>query len=132
MIVVYASAVVDYVALRQVDALPDRLTRSGTLHAPHLIDVEVTHALRSLVARGDLSGNRASDARMDASDLRIARYPHLPLLARAWELRDTLSAYDAVYVALAEILPAPLVTCDARLAKTSGHNAEIELFAPAT
>ena len=132
MIVVDASAIVEYVVRDPASPELARRMFDGRLHAPHLIDVEVTHALRSLVARGDLSGNRASDARMDSSDLRIARYPHLPLLARAWELRDTLSAYDAVYVALAEILPAPLVTCDARLAKTSGHNAEIELFAPAT
>lgn len=67
---------------------------------------------------------------MDASEMRITRYPHVPLLQRAWELRDTLSTYDPVYVALAEALRAPLVTCDARLAATTGHDAEIELFAP--
>ena len=58
------------------------------------------------------------------------RYPHEPLLARAWDLRDTLTVYDGVYVALAELLDAPLVTSDARLAAATGHDAEIELFAP--
>lgn len=131
MIVVDASAVVDYVALRQVDALPNRLTRSGTLHAPHLLDVEATHALRGLVARGELSLDGVSSARTDAAEMRITLYPRALLLERAWQLRDTLSTYDAVYIALAELLPAPLVTCDARLAATRGHDAEIELFAPA-
>ena len=129
MIVVDASAVVDYVALRHVDTLPKRLTLGGTLHAPHLIDVEVTHAVRGLVARGKLSVDGAFLARMDAAEMSITLYPHALLLERAWQLRDTLSTYDAVYVALAELLPAPLVTCDARLAATTGHDAEIELFA---
>jgi predicted nucleic acid-binding protein len=130
VIVVDASAVVDFVTHRQIDALPDRLRRAGVLHAPHLVDVEVTQALRRLVATGELSVDRASDARLDAADMNIALYPHALLLARAWELRDTLSTYDAVYVALAELLPAPLVTCDKRLAASRNHGAEIELFAP--
>ena len=130
MIVVDASAVVHDVALKQIDALPDRLRQGGTLHAPHLIDVEVTHALRGLVARGELSIDGAASARADAADMPITLYPHALLLERAWELRDTLSTYDAVYVALAELLPAPLVTCDARLAASRGHGAEIELYAP--
>jgi predicted nucleic acid-binding protein len=130
VIVVDASAVVDYVALKQVDALPDRLTRSGTLHAPHLIDVEVMHAMRGLVARGELSTDGAFLARRDAAEMRMTLYPHALLLERAWQLRHTHSTYDAVYIALAELLPAPLVTCDARLAASHGHDAEIELFAP--
>lgn len=129
MIVVDASAVVEVVAYRQIDALPDRL-QGGTLHAPHLIDVEVTHALRGLVARGELSIDGASHARTDAAEMNITLYPHALLLERAWQLRDTLSTYDGVYVALAELLPAPLVTCDARLATAPGHDAQIELFAP--
>lgn len=129
MIVVDASAVVD-VVVHEDPVLAGRLREGGDLHAPHLVDVEVTHALRRLVASGELSSDRASDARVDAADLLIMRYPHLALLERAWELRDNLTVYDAVYIALAELLQAPLVTCDARLAQAPGHDAEIELFAP--
>lgn len=131
MIVVDASAIVESLALTtRALELSRRMTSDGDFHAPHLVDVEVTHALRRLVASGELSSDRASDARMDAADLLIRRYPHRPLLARAWELRDNLTVYDGVYVALAELLGAPLVTCDARLAQSPGHDAQIELFAP--
>jgi predicted nucleic acid-binding protein len=132
VIVVDASAIVDFVTHRAIDALPDRLMGGGGLHAPHLVDVEVTHALRRLVAVGELAADRASDARADAADLRIVRYQHIPLLDRAWQLRETLSVYDAVYVALAEALEAPLITCDTRLARTTGHGAEVELFPPSS
>jgi predicted nucleic acid-binding protein len=131
VIVIDASAVVEVVAHRRIVALPGRLGQGGTLHAPHLIDVEVTNAIRGLVSRGELTIDGASSARTDAAEMSITLYPHALLLERAWQLRDTLSTYDAVYVALAELLPAPLVTCDARLAPASGHTAEIELFAPA-
>jgi predicted nucleic acid-binding protein len=130
VIVIDASAVVEVVAHRRIGALPGRLGQGGTLHAPHLIDVEVTNAIRGLVSRGELTIDGASSARTDAAEMSITLYPHALLLERAWQLRDTLSTYDAVYVALAELLPAPLVTCDARLAAASGHTAEIELFAP--
>ena len=131
MIVVDASAVVEVVAYRRIDGLPERLKRGGTLHAPHLIDVEVTHAVRGLVARGELSTDGAFLARRNAAEMSMTLYPHALLLERAWQLREQLSTYDAVYVALAELLPAPLVTCDARLAAAHGHDAEIELFVPA-
>ena len=131
MIVVDASAVVEVVAHRRIDALPGRLDQGGTLHAPHLLDVEVTNAIRGLVSRAEISVDAASSARTDAAEMSITLYPHALLLERAWQLRDMLSTYDAVYVALAELLPAPLITCDARLAATHGHSAEIELFAPA-
>ena len=131
MIVVDASAVVEVVGYRRLTALQQRLSHSGTtLHAPHLIDVEVTHAVRGLVARGELSTDGAFLARRDAAAMRVALYPHALLLERAWQLRDALSTYDAVYVALAELLGAPLVTCDARLARSIGHDALIELFEP--
>jgi predicted nucleic acid-binding protein len=131
VIVIDASAVVELVVRDPLAPdLTDRLRANGDLHAPHLIDVEATHALRRLVSCGELSADRASDARVDVDDLAIIRYSHQPLLNRAWELRDNLSVYDAVYVALAEFLRAPLVTCDARLAAAHGHDAEIELYAP--
>ena len=129
MIVVDASALVDLTAVRAHRALRARL-REGDLHAPHLVDVEFTNALRGLVARGDLSADDAAQARADAAALSLTRYPHPLLVERAWELRHVMSAYDGVYVALAELLPAPLITCDARLARTAGHDAVIEVFAP--
>jgi predicted nucleic acid-binding protein len=110
------------------DDLFDVLVADGDLHAPHLIDVELLHVLRRLVARGELAHDRATDARTDFSDLVIARYPHAPLADRIWELRDNLTAYDAAFVALSEELGAPLVTCDARLAAAPGHRARVVLF----
>jgi len=129
MIVVDASAIVDLIAPATPDpALRSRLLSNRDLHAPHVVDVEVLSALRGFVRRGRLSAERAADARVDLAATAIVRYPHGPLLERAWELRENLTVYDAVYVALAELLRAPLVTCDARLAAASGHDAEIELF----
>ena len=82
-----------------------------------------------MVRHGDLSEDRASDTRGLFAELSLTRYPHAPLADRSWALRDNLSAYDAAFVALAEVLGAPLVTCDAALAAASGHRARIELFA---
>ena len=130
MTVVDASALVDFLALLQVDpSLDERLVSSGELHAPQLIDVEVAHALQQLTARGEIGADRAADARLDLLALPIRRYPHVPLLDRAWELRHTVSAYDAMYVALAELLDVPLVTCDAPLARALGVRAQIEVYA---
>lgn len=128
MIVVDASAIVDLTAVRRHSALWERL-REGDLHAPHLIDVELTSALRGLVARGTLTDSEAMRVRADAAAVAVTRYPHELLLDRAWELRHVVSVDDGVYVALAELLTAPLVTCDRRLAASRGHDAAIELFA---
>jgi len=81
------------------------------------------------VGRRHVTEDRAADIRTDFDDLAIVRYPHQPLTDRMWELRDNLSAYDATFVALSEVLGVPLVTCDGRLAASPGHHAEIELFA---
>ena len=107
------------------DALVQRLAKDGDLHAPHLIDIEILQALRSLVRGGKLSADRAEDVRADVADLAITRYGHEPLVDRVWTLRDNLSAYDAVFVALSETLEAPLITCDAHLAATPGVAAEL-------
>lgn len=129
MIVVDASVLVDL--LRRFEdrgAIENRLLRGDeNLHAPHLVDLEITHALRRFVLIGDMPPARAEEALEDLADIRIDRYPHSVLLPRIWELRDSLTAYDAAYVALAEALEAPLVTRDARLARTRGHRARIEL-----
>ncbi len=114
---------------RPSGSLLDELTEDGDLHAPHLVDVEVVQTLRRLVAHGAISDDRAQDARLDLDDLPLTRYPHGALLGRAWELRHVLTTYDAVYVALAEALDAPLVTCDARLTRAPGIRARIELVA---
>jgi predicted nucleic acid-binding protein len=98
-----------------------------TVHAPHLIDVEVAQVLRRYAASGALDSERGCDALIDLRDLSITRYPHDILLPRVWELRENLTSYDAVYVALAEGLNAPLLTCDQRLANAPGHEAQIEL-----
>lgn len=106
----------------------ERLADDADLHAPHLIDVEMLHALQRLNANGQLSDDRAADARLDFRELRLVRYPHLALADRIWELRHNLTAYDATFVALAELLEAPLITCDGRLDAASGHAAQVELF----
>jgi len=100
-----------------------------TVHAPHLIDVEITQVLRRYCAAGDLTDQRAREALADFVDLPVTRYPHQPFLARIWELRRNLAAYDAAYIALAEVLDAPLVTCDRALASVPGHRATVEVIA---
>ena len=129
MLVVDTSAVLEAVVARDpVPGLIARIADDGDLHAPHLIDTEVLHSLRAMNIHRQLSDERASDARTDFADLALVRYPHEPLNDRVWELRHNLTAYDATFVALAEALDAPLVTCDARLAAAHGHHADIELF----
>jgi predicted nucleic acid-binding protein len=98
------------------------------LHAPHLIDLEVTQVLRRWVARRQLDELRAVQALDDLRDLDLNRYPHDVLLDRIWELRNNSSAYDAAYVALAEALGAPLLTTDARLAEVPDTRAQIEVL----
>jgi predicted nucleic acid-binding protein len=129
VLVVDTSAVVAALVGRPPDRrLTDRLGTDGDLHVPHLLDVELLHALRRLVRSGQLSEERAADARADFAELAVVRYGHQPLADRAWELRGDLTAYDATFVALAEALTVPLVTCDARLAGAPGHRAAVELF----
>jgi predicted nucleic acid-binding protein len=100
-----------------------------SVHAPHLLDVEMLHALRGLVLRGDVSRARSEEIREDFASLRWSRYSHVAFLDRIWELKDNLTAYDASYVALAETLSAPLVTTDGRLAQAPGIRAEVEVYA---
>jgi len=132
VLVVDTSAVVAALTGRPpVVGLTERLGADDELAAPHLLDVEFLHALRRLVLGGRLGEDRAADARDDFADLAITRYGHTALADRVWELRAGLTAYDATFVALAELLEAPLVTCDARLARAPGHRATVELFEPA-
>jgi predicted nucleic acid-binding protein len=129
LIVLDASALLE-ILLRTTlaERLMDRaLEASERMHSPHLLDVEVTQVLRRLVQRKEITAARAEQALEDLAKLFIERHEHQPLLGRVWQLRDSISAYDGVYVALAEALDAPLLTCDAKLAGAHGHRAKIEL-----
>lgn len=108
--------------------MESRLFESGeTLHAPHLIDVEVAQVLRRFAISGEVDAERCRNALADFMDFPVVRYPHDFLLPRVWELRGNLTAYDAAYVALAEALDAPLLTRDQKLANAPGNHARIEL-----
>lgn len=98
-----------------------------SLHAPHLIDLEVAQVLRRAESRGRISAARAGEALLDLRALDLERYAHDLFLGRIWELRANASAYDAAYLALAEVLDAPLLTADARLAGTPGTTARLEV-----
>jgi predicted nucleic acid-binding protein len=130
MIVLDASAAVDWLLQTPAGQHIEKRLYSGneTLHAPHLLDLEVTQVLRRLALQGVVSAHRANEAVHDLLDLRITRYPHMVLLPRVWQLRHNFSAYDAAYIVLAEKLGAAIVTRDARLASASGHAAPVELF----
>lgn len=131
MIVLDASAVVELLLnTPRAVALAARLgSPLETLHAPHLVDLEVVSALRALEARRLITPPDAARAVTELLGLGLIRYPHDPLLSRVWQLRGNLTSYDAVYVALAERLAAPLATFDAKLAAAPGVHATIELFA---
>jgi predicted nucleic acid-binding protein len=130
VIVVDASVLLE-VLLRasRADYLGERLLARGeALHAPHLIDLEVTQVLRRASAAGSMSQQRAREALEDLAAFRLMRHAHLPYLDRIWELRHNATAYDAAYLALAEALDAPLLTCDRALARAPGHHARVELI----
>ena len=128
MIVLDASAAIELLLLtRTGSSLVDRVFAPGEdLHAPELVDLEVAQVLRRFERAGELGAERARQALDDLADLPLERYAHRLLLPRAWELRSNLTIYDAVYVALAELLDAPLLTCDAALARAP-HDARVEL-----
>ncbi len=129
MIVVDASALLEFLLQTPLGTRVEaRLFRDGDeLHAPHLIDVEVTQALRRLVRSREVSPDRAAEAIEDLVQIDLHRHAHLDLVTRAWKLRDNITAYDAVYVALAEALGATVVTCDAPLGRAPGHRAPVEV-----
>lgn len=105
-----------------------RLAAEPILGAPHLIDIEVLHALRRMVRMGEITEDQAADVRTDFDDLPLVRYPHTGVADRIWALRHNLTAYDAAYVALAEMIDCPVITSDERLAKVSGHSARVEVY----
>ena len=130
MIVVDASALLEFLLQTPLgNRVETRLFRDGDeFHSPHLVDVEVAQGLRRLVRSGEVSPDRAAEAIADLADLDLHRHAHLDLLTRAWKLRESVTVYDAMYVALAEALDAPAVTCDTPQAKTPGRHARIEVI----
>lgn len=113
MTVVDASALLEI--LLGASRLPPDL--EPPLCAPPLVDVEVASALRRLERRGTIDPSHATALLDDAARAPIDRFPHEPILRRAWQWRHDLSVYEAIYVALAEALGAPLCTADRRLAR---------------
>lgn len=130
MIVVDASAVLETLLRTEAAAAVEaRLFAPGEMLAsPHLLDLEVAQVLRRYAAAGEITPARGRAALDDLADLPLERYPHDLLLPRIWALRANLTAYDAAYVALAEALDAPLLTCDRRLAGAAGHRARVEVI----
>lgn len=129
MIVLDASALVELLlGTRLGGSIAGRIADPAVaLHVPHLADVEVAQTFRRYVRSGELDEASAAGAIEDLRALDLERHAHEPLLDRVWALRDRLTAYDAVYVALAEALGATLVTCDAKLARAPGLGARVEL-----
>lgn len=126
MIVLDASAMVEaLVGMTPSDELLGLL--EGDIHAPHLLDVEVASVLRGLELARVIAPERTQQALDDYWSFTIARHEFEPLGGRVWELRHQFTAYDASYMALAEILECPLVTCD-RKVRTTGHRADVRLM----
>lgn len=130
MLVIDASAVVEVVmGTPHGFVIEEAVFGSGEpIAAPHLIDVEVLHVVRRCHRQRLLTTERSEQALGDLANLPIMRYGHLPLYSAVWRLRDHLKAYDATYVALAEMFDAPIVTCDGKLARSTGHKVNVRLF----
>jgi predicted nucleic acid-binding protein len=130
LIVLDTSAAVDVLVANQPAAgwVADQLEQSAEIAVPHLIDVEVASALRRLAHTEIVSERRARSALSLFAELDVKRYPHLDLIPRVWQLRAAFTAYDAVFVALAEALDAELVTTDAALGRAPGARCRIRAF----
>ena len=130
MIVADASVVVDMLlgaGSPAGDLLTRRFAAREAVCAPHLMDVEVGQALRRFVLWREISIARARDSLDDLADLPICRFPHTDLLPRAFELRTNVTTYDGLYLALAEALGAPLISCDVALRDVPGCTAVVEV-----
>lgn len=128
-VVLDACAVVEYLRWSRVGREVAEILEADDLdlHIPELCVVEVAQVFRTLTLRGLIPTERAQGAIADLADLPATRHPTDPLLPRIWELRGQLTAYDANYVALTEALGAHLLTADLRLARSSGHDAQIRV-----
>jgi predicted nucleic acid-binding protein len=129
MIVLDASTVLEVLlqtaasatVLRRIAAAP------ADLHAPELIDVEVAQVLRRFTRARMVTPGRAALALEHLAAFPLRRHPHRPFLRRVWELRENVTAFDAIYLALAEALGAPLLTTDRKLARVPGLETDVEL-----
>lgn len=129
MLIVDASALFEVVAdTPRAEAIRIRMASDPEHAAPHLVDAEVLSVIQSCHRRGDLDLTSSTQAVDDLGSWPGTRFAHRPFLARAWELRSNVRAYDALYVALAEAMDAPLLTLDERLAGAPGLRCEIEVI----
>ena len=128
MIVVDASVIVEMLLRTPagIRVTPRIQTTASTVHSPHLLDAEVAHVVRRYTLAGDIDAERGAQMVGILRDLVIHRHDHRPLLGRVWELHPSVGAYDALYVALAEALDAPLLTADSRLAAAHGRRADVQ------
>ena len=127
MLVIDASCLAEIVTSGpDVEEVRERLGADDEHVAPHVIDVEVLGVIRREHLLGELDRTAASQAVQELHDWPVQRFGHRPLLARAWDLRDNVRGWDAMYVALAEALGATLVTTDRRLARATGPRCSIE------
>lgn len=130
MIVLDASAVLDLLLDLEPSSEKIRgrlLDERAELLTLHLLDAEVGQVLRRYVRRGEVAAPRAEAALDDLAALPLQRYPHVPFLGRAFELRENATFYDALYLAFAEAASAPLLTRDGRLGNVPGHSAAVEI-----
>jgi predicted nucleic acid-binding protein len=107
----------------------EALWDSDETYAPELIDLEVASVVRRAVRLSRMAPERAIQLLADLALLQVERVSHVPFLSRIWDLRENLTPYDASYVALAEIMEAPLLTADARLARAPGIRCEVRVLA---
>lgn len=130
MIVLDASVAVDLLIKPAAETreLRARIRAAGIVYAPHLMDAEVTNTLRRHLLRGQIDQVSARRAVRRLAGMQVRWRPHRPLLGRALALHHQLTAYDAIYVAMAEATGATLLTRDARLARVTGHRARVEVL----
>lgn len=132
MIVADASVVLDLLlggGSEAGETLAGLLAAGRVVAAPHLIDAEVAQGLRRYALRGELSDAEARSLLVDLFDVPVRRYPHVPLLARAFEFRRNTTVYDGLYLTLAETLEVPFLTGDAALRQVPGCRAVVQVVA---
>jgi predicted nucleic acid-binding protein len=130
LIVIDASAAIELILRTELGEKVElrALAPQERLYAPHLLDLEVAQVLRRLSQLKEITAARAQEALDDYAGLLVERAAHRELLRRVWQLRNSMTAYDGAYIALAEALDAPLLTCDGKLARSHGHRAMIVLL----